>query len=166
MTAVHTPSYAQLKVEDQLAAIALTNLDRFVGRHPQRYVWCSDHLHLLCLCQGAAEHHVRVEHGIKDFDVRPLCEPQAGEEPFLPRATALKTLGTPGSGRTRTRSLTPGGASTSSEHRSAALCEKRRRRRCEGRLTAEARAHSTSPRSGQLPQRQVRSLDLGFASRR
>ena len=84
MTGLNERSYERMRVDDlrRLALIALKNLDRFIEEYAERYGWCENHLLLLCLCQGAAEHYVRGERGIKDFDVWAFYEAQKSEKPF------------------------------------------------------------------------------------
>ena len=51
----------------RLAEIAIIDLDDFFQRHPDSLY--RDRRMLICLCQGAAEHFVNQDHGVKDFDV-------------------------------------------------------------------------------------------------
>ena len=84
MVAVCEPSYLPIQIEDlrRLGAIALSDLGGLFERFPEKYGWCEEHLLLVCLCQGAAEHYIRLEHGIKDFDVWAFYEHQPGKKPF------------------------------------------------------------------------------------
>ena len=87
-TPVSRRSFEGLQIEDlrRLAASAMENQNRFVGGNRWKYGWCENHLLMLCLCQGAAEHYVRGERGVKDFDVWAFYEaPDGGEA--VPLAT-------------------------------------------------------------------------------
>jgi hypothetical protein len=53
----------------RLAKLALTDLESLFIRHPHTSGLYQDRLLALCLCQGAADHYVNREHGVKDFDV-------------------------------------------------------------------------------------------------
>ena len=77
-------SYSPIEIEDlrRLGAIALNDLDGLFAGFPEKYGWCKEHLLLVCLCQGAAEHYVRSKRGIKDFDVWVFYEQQPGRKPF------------------------------------------------------------------------------------
>ena len=77
-------SYSSIQIEDlrRLGAIALSDLAGLFARYPEKYGWCEEHLLLVCLCQGAAEHYVRSECGIKDFDVWVFYAQQPGRKPF------------------------------------------------------------------------------------
>ena len=68
----------------------MENLNRLVEGNREKYGWCENHLLMLCLCQGAAEHYVRGERGVKDFDVWAFYEAQTGENPFPPRRHSTK----------------------------------------------------------------------------
>ena len=95
MTGVSKRSYEQMQVEDlrRLAVIALKNLNKWTNAHRTKYGWCENHLLLVCLCQGSAEHYVRGEHGIKDFDVWAFYEQQQGEKPFPWRRRSAEDYG-------------------------------------------------------------------------
>ena len=84
MVTVCERSYSAIQIDDlqRLAAISLNDLSGLFARHPEKYGWCEDYLLLVCLCQGAAEHYVRSERGIKDFDVWVFYEQQQGRKPF------------------------------------------------------------------------------------
>ena len=87
-TPVSRRSFERLQIEDlsRLAASAMENLNRFVGGNREKYGWCENHLLMLCLRQGATEHYVRRERGMKDFDVWAFYEAQTGGE-AVPLAT-------------------------------------------------------------------------------
>ena len=95
VTHMNERSYERMRVDDLrgLAIIALKHLDAFVEEHRENYGWCENHLLLVCLCQGAAEHYVRGERGIKDFDVWTFFEVQAGEKPFPWRRHGTEDFG-------------------------------------------------------------------------
>ena len=95
MTDVSERSYEYMQVGDlrRLAVIALKNLDRLVKGDRTKYGWCENHLLRLCLCQGAAEHYVLGEHGIKDFDVWAFYEEQRGEKSFPWRRRSAEDYG-------------------------------------------------------------------------
>ena len=95
VTHMNERSYERMRVDDLrgLAIIALKHLDAFVEEHRENYGWCENHLLLVCLCQGAAEHYVRGERGIKDFDVWTFYEAQAGEKPFPWRRHGTEDFG-------------------------------------------------------------------------
>lgn len=59
-------SCEQIKLDDlhRLAVLALKKLEEYY-----RYREYQEHLMLLCLCQGSAEHFVRPGYGVKDFDI-------------------------------------------------------------------------------------------------
>ena len=56
-------------VLEQLAQVALEDLEGLFERRPETSDLYKERLMILCLCQGGAEHFVRQRHGIKDFDV-------------------------------------------------------------------------------------------------
>lgn len=94
-TPVSRRSFERLQIEDlrRLAASAMENPNRFVEGNREKYGWCENHLLMLCLCQGAAEHYVRGERGVKDFDVWAFYEAQTGEKPFPWRRYSTENFG-------------------------------------------------------------------------
>ena len=88
-------SFEKLQSEDlrRLAASAMENLNRFVEGNREKYGWCENHLLVLCLCQGAAEHYVHGECGVKDFDAWAFYEAQTGEKPFPWRRYSTEDFG-------------------------------------------------------------------------
>jgi hypothetical protein len=53
----------------RLAKLTLEDLGDFFSRRPEMGDLYRNRLLALCLCQGAADHYVNGEHGVKDFDV-------------------------------------------------------------------------------------------------
>jgi hypothetical protein len=64
-------SYAKLGKEDlrRLAALALADRNEFFSRHPDWARFYRGRVLCTALCQGAAQHYVRGDVGINDFDV-------------------------------------------------------------------------------------------------
>ena len=76
-------SFESLNIDDlrRLSELALRDLNHLFTRKQETGERYKNRLMLICLCQGAAEHFIRPENGIKDFDVWAFFEGHP-EKPF------------------------------------------------------------------------------------
>ena len=87
-------SQEKIRSEDlrRLAKLAQQDLDAFFGRKRKTAQLYRSRLLALALCQGAAEHFVRLGHGVKDFDVWAFFE-KSPTRPFPYRRRGMVDFG-------------------------------------------------------------------------
>jgi hypothetical protein len=88
-------SYAQIDGADlrRLSEAALKDLSGLFARRAQTGERYRERLLMLCLCQGGAEHFVRHNHGVKDFDVWAFFSRHPDGKPFPYRRRGKQDFG-------------------------------------------------------------------------
>ena len=94
-------SYARITPDDlnRLAEIARLDREDLFARKP-RYRVLAEGLVCVALCQGAAQHLVDGENGVKDFDVWTFYAARPGHPAYPWRRRAIRDFGDPRFGRT------------------------------------------------------------------
>lgn len=79
-------------VLERLAELAIVDLNEFFARRLETAQLYRDRLLMLCLCQGGAEHCIRLRHGVKDLDVWAFFSEHPAR-PFPYRRRGVRDLG-------------------------------------------------------------------------
>jgi hypothetical protein len=91
-------SYKRITPSDlkHFALIAKLDREEFFNRYPRWSALYSNRLLCVALCQGAAQHFVDGENGVKDFDVWSFFREKPGHPPLPYRRVGHRVFGQPG----------------------------------------------------------------------